>query len=216
MPREGIIQFTAHHQSQALAERVYGEAAAELCVWRLFLRQLELLGMDPRRYEGLGFGNISCRVPPWGGGRSRRAFLITASQTGGLAEMGLEALSLIKAYSLRQGSVESQGLALPSSETLTHAACYEQAPELRWVIHVHCPLMWHKAKALRLPITPREAANGTLELAQAIGQLWSRSAFAERKVAALGGHEDGILAIGRTAREATGVLLEALATAHRI
>ncbi|MBP8137017.1 MAG: hypothetical protein KAY61_02335, partial [Candidatus Eisenbacteria bacterium] len=66
-PSEGVIRFAVEHTQAALEPRVHGEAARVLAAWREILAHLRLLGRDPSRYEGLGFGNVSARVTPLGG-----------------------------------------------------------------------------------------------------------------------------------------------------
>src|SRR5262245_45259733 len=96
---EGVIQFEALHRTVMLEERLYGEAARSLTAWREVLARLGLIGRDPSRYEGLGYGNVSARVGPLGDvGRGRRRFLVTGSQTGGRARLSLEDYCLVESY----------------------------------------------------------------------------------------------------------------------
>ena len=79
IPQEGVIKFTAVHQTRPLDERRYGELVCKLIAWREILGLTGLVGQDPARYEGYGFGNVSARVVPPGAARGRRAFLITGT-----------------------------------------------------------------------------------------------------------------------------------------
>jgi hypothetical protein len=80
------------------------------------LDELHLLGVDS---NGIGFGNLSVRD----GATSN--FYITGSATGGLAELTLADCVRIVALDFEQNWVRYEGAAIPSSESLTHAAIYE-------------------------------------------------------------------------------------------
>ena len=68
--REGVIKY-----SLDFTEGVLGEPASleVLNAWRSIFKDTGLLGEDPGRYGGYGFGNLSVRT--------ERGFLITGSQT---------------------------------------------------------------------------------------------------------------------------------------
>jgi len=73
---EGVIQFAVDHETRMLEERVFGEMALVLAAWRELLARLGLIGRDPSRYQGAGYGNVSARVGPFGDvGRGQRRFL---------------------------------------------------------------------------------------------------------------------------------------------
>lgn len=214
-PREGVVRFDARHETRPLEERVLGETARVLSAWRELLANLGVLGRDAARYEGLGYGNVSARVGPFGDvPRGRRRFLVTGTQTGGLARLTLREYALVESWDLEGNRVTSAGLVAASSESLTHAALYDASPAVRVVLHVHAPDLWRHARALGLPVTHPDAANGTPAMAIEAQRLYREGTFASTRVAAMGGHEDGVLAIGGTAEEAGTALVAQLARAR--
>jgi L-ribulose-5-phosphate 4-epimerase len=211
---EGVIRFHVEHDMRALDDRLYGDAVRMLAAWREVLARLGLIGQDPERYEGYGYGNVSARVSPFGDvGRGRRRFLVTGTQTGGRRRVALEDFALVESYDVARNQVKSAGLVPPSSESLTHAALYDVAPAIRVVLHGHAPEIWRRAAALGLPITRPEAANGTPEMAIEAQRLYRESTLSGVGVLAMGGHEDGIVALGRTAGEAGELLVRQLGRA---
>ena len=60
MREEGVIRFDLEFTA---VSPVTIPALDELNAWRRILRQLGLIGQDPSRYGGYGFGNISRRLP---------------------------------------------------------------------------------------------------------------------------------------------------------
>ena len=101
----------------------------------------------------------------------------------------------------------------PSSESLTHAALYDIAPAARAVLHGHAPEIWRRARALGIPVTGPEARNGTPEMALEAQRLYRESTLSGTGLLAMGGHEDGVIALGRSAGEAGEILVCYLAYA---
>ena len=213
-PAEGVVQFEAAHRDRPLEEHVYGETVRELAAWREILSRLGLLGQRPDRYEGLGYGNVSARVGPMGNmTQGRRRFLITGTQTGGNRMVSLEHFCVVEGYDLAANRVTSFGPVAPSSEALTHGAIYDAAPAVRAVLHAHAPEIWRQARQLHLPLTAAHAANGTVDLAREVMRLLRESAASELGILVMGGHEDGVLAFGRSAAEAGQALVRHLGRA---
>jgi ribulose-5-phosphate 4-epimerase/fuculose-1-phosphate aldolase len=211
---EGVIRFQVRHASQPLEERVHGEAARTLSAWRQVLAHLRLLGRDPARYEGLGYGNVSARIGPFGGvPRGRRRFLVTGTQTAGIAHLTLREFCVVERWDIARNTVESTGLVEPSSESLTHAALYDASPAIRVVLHAHAPEIWQRARALGLPLTEPSALNGTPAMAEEVHRLYRAGTLASTRIAVMGGHEDGVIAFGASASEAGEVLVSTLARA---
>jgi ribulose-5-phosphate 4-epimerase/fuculose-1-phosphate aldolase len=213
---EGVIKFHAEHRSAALEARVYGELARRLNAWRKTLSLLQVVGRDPGRYGGAGYGNLSGRIGSPGNGAGRRAMLITGSQTGHLPELALEHYTVVTQYDLATFTVESHGSTLPSSETLTHGAIYDLSPHIRFVFHAHAPALWQRAAALRIPTTDPSVGYGTIDMAYAVQNLYRTTALSETRLLAMGGHEDGVISFGHTAKEAGETLVSALADAFEL
>jgi ribulose-5-phosphate 4-epimerase/fuculose-1-phosphate aldolase len=103
--------------------------------------------------------------------------------------------------------VRYEGSALPSSESLTHAAIYESDAGTGAVIHCHDSKLW--ATLLnQAPTTSNSADYGTPEMANEIMQLFTRSDVQSRKIVVMAGHEAGILTFGKDLEEAFAVLVQ--------
>jgi hypothetical protein len=213
-PSEGVIRFTVSHRDAPLDARMHDETIRVLAAWRGILAHLRLLGQDPARYDGLGYGNVSARIGPFGDiARGKRRFVITGTQTAGIAHVSAREFCVVEDWDIAGNRVTSSGQVAPSSESLTHAALYDAAPAIRVVLHAHCPEVWRHARALGLPATHASAANGTPAMAHEVQRLYREGTFASTRIAAMGGHEDGVLAFGATATEAGETLVRQLARA---
>ena len=212
-PQEGVTKFKAEHRTGVLPIRRFGRLFAELQAWRQILFQLNLIGQDPLRYDGAGYGNVSARVPPHGRGRGQRAFLVTGTQTGGRLTLGPQDYCIVESYDIMANRVASSGQTSPSSESMTHGSLYDANPGIRFVFHGHIPLIWRNAKRLQLPCTAPTTAYGTVQMAREVSALYRGSTLHEKRVLVMLGHEDGVVSFGRTASEAGEVLVNTLADA---
>jgi len=214
--REGVIKFELEHSDDPKVMERHRECAAAIISWRDILVRLSLVGQSAERYAGLGFGNVSARVAPFAGGRGQRAFLITGTQTGGHVCMSSQEVTLVSQTRAREGWVKSQGPVKPSSESTTHAAVYDLSPAIRWVFHVHSPLLWawSEKHSASFPRSAADASYGSPQMADEIDRLWRETTFPESRIMAMGGHEDGVIAFGRSPMEAAQPVLTALSVAN--
>jgi ribulose-5-phosphate 4-epimerase/fuculose-1-phosphate aldolase len=192
---EGYTKFTVHWGDRRPVEHA---EVAELERWRQPLFAAGLVGHYPE--QGIGYGNISLRL---GDGRQ---FLVSGTQTGHLARTGPEHYALVTDYDIDGNAVHCRGAVQASSETLTHAAIYELDPAIRAVVHVHDERLWRRLRG-RAPTTRDDVAYGTPEMAREFGRLWRETSFPERRLAVMGGHESGIVTIGRSLAEAAQLAL---------
>jgi L-ribulose-5-phosphate 4-epimerase len=201
---EGTILF-----AYALEEPtgpVAGEAMLQpLAAWRTILQRLDLIGQDPARYDGLGYGNLSMRDPA-----RPTEFVITASQTSGATTLTDDGLVRIARSDLARFWVDAIGRQPPSSETMTHAIIYHADPRMNWVFHAHSPAIWRNAAALRLALTPAHVAYGTSAMAGAVAALLEQHPEGPLAFATLG-HEDGVFTCGASAEQAGGLMVALLA-----
>lgn len=195
--QEGVIKY---HLSFTTAEPCTFSRFAALDYWRSRLHQLGLIGQDPTRYGGYGFGNISSRLQP-----GQRPFLISATQTGHLPRLSRAHYALVTDFDLQHNWLQAEGSHPPSSEALTHASIYAACPDAGCVMHVHWPKAWAMAATLAWPVTAAEIPYGTPAMAVAVQDL-VRAQGTPAGVIAMGGHEDGVLVYGRD-EEAAGALL---------
>ena len=194
--QEGVIKFSYDFEKR---ENV-SEVSWEMQVWRDLFVGYALIGQVPDRYDGFGFGNLSYRVG--------EAFSITASQTGGLECLSALDYALVHDWSLARNHLSATGDKEPSSESLTHAAIYDSCPSVRFVFHVHSPLIWHARQALGLPETSADIPYGTVLMAQTLKSL-ARD-IGPDGIIAMAGHEDGIIAWSTTAMGAGSLIFSAL------
>lgn len=209
--QEGVIKFELVYTS---GPALPAETLAELNGWRDALYARRLIGQDPARYGGYGYGNLSCRLAPFDAPPSARRFAISGTQTGHLAALGPEHYALVLACEPEHNRIVATGPIRPSSESLTHGAVYAIDAALRCVLHVHSPELWQQAAQLHLPITDPAVPYGSPEMAAEVRRLFAETAVAERRVFVMGGHEDGIIAFGPTIAAAGDALLAAWTMAH--
>ncbi|MDE2732358.1 MAG: class II aldolase/adducin family protein [Bacteroidota bacterium] len=202
---EGITKYDLYYTpSPPLA----GSAVEEISRWRQKMVQAKLIGQDPDRYSGYGFGNISCRLPPIKAPADRRRFVITGSQTGHKPRLTEEDFAIITSWDLKRNRIKAHGPVRPSSESLTHAVIYSLDARLRWVIHVHSPELWRRADGLQIPQTRPAIAYGTVDMAREVERLFAEESLAEQRIFAMGGHEDGLVAFGRSAAQAAEAITD--------
>ena len=214
--QEGVIKFNAQHTSTRLDTTIYGELACDLTAWREIFAKTQLVGQDPKRYDGAGYGNVSGRTGAPSNSRGQRSFLITGTQTGGKSCINLDDYCAVREYNYQQNKVTSLGAIMPSSESMTHAAIYDLSPQIRFVLHAHTPTIWTRAQRLKIPITDPKVAYGTPEMAQEVQRLYRSTSLSEQKILAMGGHEDGIIVFGHTCQEAGQIMISYLAKAYSI
>ena len=150
------------------------------------------IGVTP---DDIGYGNLSRRV-----GRTVR-FLISGTGTGKRAKLTARDFVFVDRYDLARNRVWCRGALDASAESMTHAAVYEADPRIKAVIHAHDRALWDRLLQTDLPCTPKEAEYGTPAIARAM-----RKAVKGMKrtsgVVVMGGHEEGLIAFGRTLDEA--------------
>ncbi len=172
-------------------------ALAELNACRRKLLQLRFIGLDS---NGIGFGNLSVRD-----GASRN-FYITGSATGGFPELTPKDCVRVVAYDFARNWLRYEGAAVPSSESLTHAAIYESDPTISAAIHCHDSVLW-RTRPDRVPTTSKTIAYGTPEMAYEIMRLFTVSDVRSREIFVMGGHEGGIVTFGKNLEDAFDVVM---------
>lgn len=208
---EGIIQFNLEFKA---GPPPAPEALVELNAWRWIFRQLGLLGQDPARYDGFGFGNLSRRASP--AADSAQAFIISGTQTGGLPELQPRHYVTVVDSDPTLNQVRAVGPVKPSSESLTHGLLYQVDPAIAWVMHLHSPAIYLRQKELKLPVTAASALCGTPQIAMEVSRIHAAHASAEPCLLVMGGHADGILAFGTDPFKTGGLVVETLARALSI
>ena len=173
------------------------DALAGLNACRRKLLEQRLMGVDS---NGIGFGNVSVRDCV------SKNFYITGSATGGLPELTPTDCVRVVAYDFAKNWLRYEGAAIPSSESLTHAAIYESDPSTSAVIHCHDSGLW--ATLLhRAPTTSKAIAYGTPEMAYEIMRLFKGTDLRSRKILVMAGHEGGIATFGKNLEDAFDVVM---------
>ena len=199
---EGVIRFS--YALQAPSAPIPAALAQPLLAWRGALRRLGLIGQRPDRYGGFGYGNLSRRVP---GGEG--AFIITASQTSGALQAGLDDLVRVNHCDLQRFHADAEGHRPPSSESLTHAMIYAADRGVDWVLHAHSPEIWRNAAALGLPTIAADVEYGTWSMAEAVAALL-RSESRRPLLFVTLGHQDGVFVCGGSAERSGRALIDCL------
>ena len=188
------IKFACEHTATGITPF---DGFSELNAYRCKLRQLGLLGADA---NGIGFGNLSIRD-----GVTHK-FYITGSATGGKPELTLADCARVVAYDFQQNWLRYEGTAIPSSESLTHAAVYQSDTNARSVIHCHDPKLW-AALLNHAPTSSKAVDYGTPEMAYEVMRLFKVTDVQSRKILVMAGHEGGVVALGKDLEEAFIVLI---------
>lgn len=186
--------------------------AAKLCslnAWRQIFFRIGLVGQDPTRYGGWGFGNISIRLESG----DSTSFVISGTQTGGLIRLFPEHYAIVKSVDPKTNCVVAEGITRPSSESLTHASLYRLDPAVGAVIHAHSPDIWSLAESMGIPVTRGDVHYGTPEMAEEVCRLFQNTPVSVLKIFAMSGHEDGVVSFGRSMEEAGLTLIRYLAIA---
>jgi L-ribulose-5-phosphate 4-epimerase len=193
--KEGVVKYTVKHET---ARITFPAEMPELMTWRQKLRALDLIGEDA---QGLGYGNLSIRL------FGTPTFLITSSQSSGLAEVSQQHFARVTVVDLDKNFLRSVGERPPSSEALTHAALYQMHGAIRAVVHVHSHEIW-TAWRHQLPTSRDEVLYGTPGMAYEMIRLHKRSALGRQGVIVMGGHQDGVIAFAPSVAEAAGEILK--------
>lgn len=184
---EGYIKF--HCEIEKTGPVIPDLLFQALNGWRNQLQEIHLIGMNE---QGIGFGNLSIRLP----GTSR--FYITGSATGKFKRAGKQHYTLVTGYSFSGNSVTCKGPLRASSESLSHAAIYLADSHIQSVIHVHHRKMWEHGIS-HLPVTDPASGFGTPDIAFNIKALLQDVGVRKGGVLIMGGHPEGILFFGRSA-----------------
>ncbi len=193
MTDEGYIKYTFDWTKKPIV--LQPEVLEELNSFRSKLRDLNMIGKIP---DGPGFGNISVRSVG-------DTFFISGSDTGSMESLEAEQVALVTRCDYLQNRIVFEGQNAASSESMSHAAIYQQNKDVGAVIHVHQANLWNYYLN-NLPTTEVEAAYGTPAMAKAIAQQVAKKPKIQLLI--LGGHEDVIISYGSNLQEAFDLLME--------
>jgi L-ribulose-5-phosphate 4-epimerase len=192
-----VSEYIKFACEQVAAEITRFGNLAELNEYRRKLLQLRLIGVDS---NGIGFGNLSIRDS------ATKNFYITGSATGRKPELTLADCARVVAYDFEKNWLRYEGSAIPSSESLTHAAVYESDAKAGSVIHCHDSKLW-AALLNKAPTSSKAVDYGTPEMASEVTRLFKVTDVQSTKILVMAGHEGGIVAFGKDLEEAFAVLM---------
>ncbi len=201
MTEDGYIKFQLHHQ---VTPPIGQDGIEALIHWRRQVYQAKLIGSYP---NGIGYGNLSVRTG------SGDQFLISASATGGLEQVGPTHFSLVSKVDPASNQVWCAGPRPASSESMSHGIIYQSLDAVQAVIHAHHRGIWEEL--LRsCPSTPSDVPYGTPEMAFAIEELLKSPLTLQVGAFAMAGHKDGVISFGTDLNAAGGRLLEYMNDEH--
>ena len=191
---EGYIKYRCNWN------KIYAIAESDIVEINQWRRKLYNFGLIGEYDNGIGFGNLSVRIP------HSQYLIISGTQTGGIAELTTEHYTKVTDFDWHKNYVTCEGLIKASSETLTHGAIYVAQPDVNAVVHVHNAELWRKLLN-RVPTTNPNCAYGTPEMAEEIIRLCQQPETQQQKIVVMSGHEEGILTFGKNLEEAGIALL---------
>lgn len=197
MTNEGYIQFSVHLNETVIQ---VPKVLHELNTVRTALFDVGMIGILP---EGVGFGNVSIKEA------GADYFFISGTATGGKRILDFSDYCRVDACSAEHNEVYCSGHIRASAETLSHDAVYQANSSIRCVIHVHHKPLFLKLLKSTCPATSPEATYGTPEMAHDIAAL-VKAHEAPRGILVMTGHEDGVIAWGRTVAETYDFLMKGL------
>lgn len=184
---DGVIKFQCEHQLaewgsfSLLLNPDLQSQLEELDALRTELFDAGLVGVTK---SGIGYGNISLRY--------KDTFIISSSGTGGARELGIDGYGLVELVDIEQNMLQCKGPLKASSESLTHAAIYQNSPDVNCVVHAHNILLFNMLLERKVPTTPKNVEYGTVAMAKSIMDC----THPLEGCIVMAGHEDGIIFYG--------------------
>ncbi|MFA6236781.1 MAG: class II aldolase/adducin family protein [Bacteriovorax sp.] len=199
---DGVIKYDRSNFTQCPSLPLVEYSALEL--WRKKLFALNLIG----EYKGgkVGFGNIS-GLQDYGQFHQTGMpqFIITGTQTGKYPDLDGRFYTRVLDYDIDHLKIKMMGPVEASSEALTHAAIYAHNKNIKAIFHIHSPEIWKGMIADHSDFTAKEIPYGTVEMARATEKCISNK---DHGIFCMHGHEDGVVAYGRSLDEAGKLILE--------
>ena len=193
---EGYIKFICSFEQEKIDIPL--EIFFRLNYWRNYLWQKGWIGAYP---DGIGFGNISLRIP------GSNKFYISGSATGDLPELEKRHYSLVENCDISKNKIWCKGMVKASSESMSHFTIYNSVPEAEAIVHIHNAELWEKYIDL-LPTTNPDITYGTPEMAFEIRRIIGKHETKLKRVIVMGGHREGIISYGKSIDDAVEGLLQ--------
>ena len=191
---DGVIKYQCHWLEKE-ANLHFDYSAIEVA--RALMIGRNWIGYD-QNYD-VGFGNISQRL-------ENHKFIISGTQTGHLERLSPNEYTTVTEYNINKNTLTCEGPVKASSESLTHAAIYEQSTLIKCIIHIHHTDFWNRLLTENKGITNPSIPYGTSEMADEINRLFKEEDILSRPLITMAGHEGGIISFGKDFEEATQIL----------
>ncbi|MBN1784111.1 MAG: class II aldolase/adducin family protein [Candidatus Bathyarchaeota archaeon] len=186
--KEGKIRFN----TVFVSDRIPSDSKlGELKKWSKIFQES---GLTPE-VQGNFTGNLSFR--------SKDGFVITASGLKDKEDLEDICFVYVKAYVEKYNTFFVEGQTNPSSESIMHHLIYNACGDVNAVFHGHNDAIIAHAEELGLPITEKEYASGTVELAKEVVKVPG-----DHKLIVLRNH--GFVSLGNTMKEAGELALATL------
>ncbi|MEI6277026.1 MAG: class II aldolase/adducin family protein [Prolixibacteraceae bacterium] len=194
-PGEGYIKFDCHLTKEKID--IQSELFEPLNHWRSAVWDKGMIGVYP---DGIGYGNISIRVP------GTDSFYISGTATGSIPVLDPAYYSLVERCNPTLNAIWCRGMIRASAESMSHAAIYAANSDVGAVVHIHNRQLWEKYLD-ELPTTDPNVAYGTPDMAFEIDRIMTLPATLLKKIFVMGGHEEGLVSFGKTVEEAALIIL---------
>lgn len=199
---DGVIKYDRSNFSQCGPLDSSEYSALES--WRKRLYAINLIGEYPE--EKVGFGNISVRKDYSPLFQSKvPQFVITGTQTGKYADLDGRHYTRVLDYQIDQLKIKMMGPVEASSEALTHAAIYAHNKNIQAIFHIHSKDIWQGMIDDQYDFTCKSIPYGTVEMAHATERCVAQKDYG---TFCMHGHEDGVVAYGRSLEEAGKLILD--------
>jgi L-ribulose-5-phosphate 4-epimerase len=195
-PLEGYIKFICNFDKVKID--IPPELFNPLNYWRNFLRGKGWIGSYP---DGIGFGNISVRIP------GNDNFYISGSATGSLSDLETKHYALVEKCDPGKNVIWCKGMIQASAESMSHYMMYKTIPEAAAVVHIHNRPLWDKYLNV-LPTTAKDISYGTPEMAYELERILILHEMEHKRVVVMGGHEEGIISYGNSVEGAVNAMID--------
>jgi len=199
---DGVIKYDRSNFTQCPPLNISEYSCLEL--WRKELFKLNLIGEYP--IDQVGFGNISeFKDYQQFHQSSHPQFLITGTQTGKYPDLDGRFYTRVLDYDIEDLKIKVMGPVEASSEALTHAAIYAGNKNIMAIFHIHSAKIWNGMINDNSEHTSKTIPYGTVEMARATQNCINHKDFGSF---CMHGHEDGVVAYGRSLDEAGKIILK--------
>lgn len=159
------------------------------------------LGLIGAYSNGIGYGNISVRY------KKKKAFVITATQTGELPKLSPKYYSLVQKVNFKTFTTTAIGVSKPSSEAITHACIYELDKNINAIIHIHNEQLWNFMLENDY-LSTNDTPYGTPEMVEDVRNIYKNIDPLLNNAFVMKGHFEGIVTFGKNLKAAKKSLYE--------